>query len=576
MSTRTPARAAPPVMRGVPLVLLLLGCPYEDPNAEHCVLNDGDAHCRSLFQTERPFCVRSFCEAHSDARFGCVATVPEHAECRSPCGGESLPGIDGELCLGTTTTGESTSLATTGSDTTLTVESTTGSEESETTLAQTSGTGSELTSTEASSGSASTAGDDGLDPSSSSTFDASSESEPPPPECEKDHECPDPALPLCLDDRCQACTVLGDSADAACNWIDNDKPVCTPEGCVRCTATNDAECSGETPICDLERHDCVGCSAHEECGAAGCNLETGRCLDTTIVHVDADHAEGCSNAAEGTESAPLCSLQAGISRILAGRRGTVVLHAFDDGENYASATIDENKEIALLGRGPDLPLIQSVDTVPALRVLGANTLLYVEGIRISNSGGAALDVSAGRLYLDRSEVSRNQGDAAVIRDGGSVVLRNDFIVVNGTPITDTTGVRVVGEGSHATILYTTLGGNQAHMTGGADSLRCEEGGSATVRNSLVLGARPESIDCTNLDATFNAADQDLAGIGNVNVGPLQTWWFRRIELADFHIIPDDPFADIARWRPGDPPIDFDGDPRPFGENAPDYPGADHP
>lgn len=64
------------------------------------------------------------------------------------------------------------------------------------------------------------------------------------------------------------------------------------------------------------------------------------------------------------------------------------------------------------------------------------------------------------------------------------------------------------------------------------------------------------------------------GEGNVVRHPIESHWFPR--PMDFHVLAGYPFEGVARWIPGDPPVDFDGDPRPMGENALDYAGADRP
>ncbi|RMG94603.1 MAG: hypothetical protein D6705_15815 [Deltaproteobacteria bacterium] len=75
----------------------------------------------------------------------------------------------------------------------------------------------------------------------------------------------------------------------------------------------------------------------------------------------------------------------------------------------------------------------------------------------------------------------------------------------------------------------------------------------------------------------NASDTDL-GAGNTMSGMYDAGWFANPGGGDYHLSPSGAttFADVATWKEGDPPVDYDGDARPGVDGAKDYAGADVP
>ena len=138
---------------------------------------------------------------------------------------------------------------------------------------------------------------------------------------------------------------------------------------------------------------------------------------------------------------------------------------------------------------------------------------------------------------------------------------------NGDEFASTTGIDSAGELS---ILYSSIVANDGDA---ADSLQCS-GGSAVVRNSILVGSDTSSIDCTVLDASNSAFDEAVTG--NENVGALVPGWFESVAGANFSLSAtgQTEFADIAIWETGDPPFDFEGDARPNTDGAMDFAGAD--
>jgi hypothetical protein len=88
----------------------------------------------------------------------------------------------------------------------------------------------------------------------------------------------------------------------------------------------------------------------------------------------------------------------------------------------------------------------------------------------------------------------------------------------------------------------------------------------------------DEVDCASLDASYNAAEQDLgAANGNESVAlttaSFPDWGERDLHLsvAAFALVDD-----IAQWQSGDPLVDIDGEPRVAEDGAMEHAGADIP
>lgn len=562
--------------RSVQLAALLglgsiVSCQYEATNPSHCVYNGGDAYCRRLFSGfTRPYCVRSFCdELHANAEYGCIEERPDPPSCWSQCGADSMPTEDGLSCVGGPSSfGNDSDLGTTsGSSSTTTA----------TTDASSLGTTDPVTSGAATSDTGEHGDELGL--SSSSSAESSSEGDAYDTgavRCGTSEECSDPAFPFCIDEVCVPCTALAQGADEACYERNPDTPLCSPRGCVQCTPENEAECLREAPVCDPVRYVCMPCTEHSQCGFAGCDLVTGECLDAFVLHVNNNPDAGCDDDNEAGLTSPLCTIARAVEQVNSRRPSTIIVHGPTQNQEYREFRVTSGKAVAILGVPNEgrLPIIEGSDpTRGAMDIQGEDTRVYIEQLSIAGSSGSGISMDGGTLYVDRSEIEDNTGDGITAANGAEVHLHNSFVVINGTPVAENTGIRLSGTSTRATIVYSTIAQNFG-LGAGADSLRCEAGAQAELRNSIVIGADSNSINCTLLTAAYNAADQELVGEGNLALGAFQSWWFPR--PMDFHVLPGEPFEDVARWVPGDPPTDFDGDPRPMGENEEDYAGADRP
>lgn len=367
------------------------------------------------------------------------------------------------------------------------------------------------------------------------------------PECASNEDCTDPTTPLCSENaECVSCEELPDP-DAACVELDPQAPLCVGGACVQCTAANPAACGGQ--ICDDATHTCVPCTEHDQCGEAACDMLTGECLSAAeVVHVGLDFATIC----EAIASFP------------PGSRGTIIVHA---GSYVESCTIDSGRRLGLLAADGELPTWDS--SGPQLTVVG-DAAVFIEGLRIANnSSNVGLSMSGGQAWLDRVQLVQNEM-GALLDDGAQAVFRNSTVGY----LTGGGYIAIYAADASIEVLYSTLIGDAAS----GQSLLCGPSATVLARNSIVGNYEGNPIECAQAEISYSLTTDAFPGEGNQNVGSLDTDYFVDYSSGNFHLSPSYAglFAGIARWQPGDPLTDLDGDPRPSIDGASDYAGADIP
>lgn len=504
---------------------LALGCLVARPNENHCSYLDGDRTCAERYPGDRTFCRTC---GHAPARDGCVAEQPDDA-CYSPCGAGTRLHDDASCLAGST-----------------------GSEGDASTTGETPTTGSTL-----------------LTSGTGTSSDSTTGTLP----CTSNDECTDEAEPFCetASGECVACDEMAEP-DAACAALDPTAPLCVGGGCVHCTAAASEACTGNTPVCDERTNTCVPCTRHDQCGGGACELAVGTCFAAgVLVHVDGN--PGAMPPADYT------SIDAAVSAPGVGEHRVVVVHELQGGASYlGTVTINGGKTIALLAAPGEAPIVQGTGGGPGLRVQGAGTTLYVDGLRVAgNTGGRGLEVEEALAWMDRSHIVQNSGGGVLASSTAELVLRNSFVGgANNAAAVDI-------EGSTARIDFSTLGGDTISATG----LSCTSPDSVEVRNSIIVALGIDAtggfdVACSLADITFTATEAPFVGMGNVALGELSLMtpneWFVGYAVGDFHLNDDGLtlFADVAQWQAGDPPTDIDGDPRPTLDGTPDFAGADVP
>jgi hypothetical protein len=167
---------------------------------------------------------------------------------------------------------------------------------------------------------------------------------------------------------------------------------------------------------------------------------------------------------------------------------------------------------------------------------------------------------AGEAELHGVTVMDNYVDGG-IWVGGTLRVRNSFLHDNLYQ----RGAIEAAEGANVDVLYTTI----------VDAFDCADPATISIRNSIAVGG----LACPNATITASAVEPgaEIQGEGNVALAPEQlaeVFVFPDTYEPDYHLLPNAFVLGTARWRTGDPPADFDGDPRPSMDDSPDAPGAD--
>jgi hypothetical protein len=243
------------------------------------------------------------------------------------------------------------------------------------------------------------------------------------------------------------------------------------------------------------------------------------------------------------------------------------------GTDYVDTTvvIDGGKRIAFLNAevGVSQVIIQGVGD-PTFTVSDASEV-YLQRLRVSGNGSdLGLQVSGNNssLDLDRTEVVQNAGGGIAVAAGAYLRLRNSIVGGNGAAAAVSVASGV------ADILAATLVGPGIN----GRALSCGVAGSATARNSLFFGEDDnDEVNCADLDVTYSASEQALAGTGNESVELTDTS-FQTFPSANFHLSLGGAALvdDIARWTTGDPLVDIDGEPRAGVDGTMEHAGADIP
>ncbi len=480
------------------------GCTDVVPNEDHCAFLAGDATCEVRYGDALPFCERGSCSDDASGD-GCVAIQPAQDECYSPCGGQqSAP--ENSSCLDEGTAGEDSS-------TTQGAATTTGSDS----VGDETGTG--------------------VVP------------------CGNDDDCLDEAAPFCGPaGACVSCDAV-DDPDMACAGADPTQPVCEGGACVQCTSGRDAQCDGDTPICDAATFMCGPCVEHGQCEPAACNLFTGACLSP-------------GNVVEVGPEQPLGTLADALATVPAGGEGTIIVHEAVFAETI---TIDGGRTVALLVGSGDAPnWVGPVAQLSSQLVVTDGTAI-LDGLRLSGNASStnpAVLVDDGRLWADRTQILDNVGGAVTGQAASVLVLRNCFV---GGDVSDVTAVEVIS--STATILYSTVGAG----FGASTTLDCDVTATVDVRNSLLVARTLDPEIACGFATLETSATEGVAGGTNIALGSMDVAWFEDYVAGDFHLAsPPAAAIDAAVWQQGDPTVDIDGEPRPDIDGTSDAVGADVP
>lgn len=403
----------------------------------------------------------------------------------------------------------------------------------------------------------------------------------------------DPACPAehryCLAGDCVDCGALD------CAVVAPSLPFCDP-GTGQCVA---CLCDDALPVCDPEANTCSKCEAHSDCPDSACDLPSGACLPAAATLWVGGGS--CDDEGAGTEATPLCTLDEAFARVKDGAASSVTLRV-----KAGSYAVPDSLHVP---GGRVLALVPASDTTegPAIRitatggpaiVVDPEARLLLDGVEVVDSSGAGIGCAQGTMWLDRLLVRSagthgvaGEGCAVTMRRsvlvgnmragiqllGGALRLENSFITGNGS-FEDTGGGVYLGEGASLEAVYTTFVDNLG-PAGNPFSVACSDDPakeSVTIRNSVAINKGLTTL-CEGASVVTSAWTSSNPQAGNVAVefGELETVLEIDPALVGvYRAIPEKKLDGLASWQQGDPRVDFDGEPRPDGENSPDFAGAD--
>ena len=130
--------------------------------------------------------------------------------------------------------------------------------------------------------------------------------------------------------------------------------------------------------------------------------------------------DGCPYVALEVVHGSDLNTAAAVNAVDDGQQAVIVVHELDGGTPYTAAmgvTIAGGKTIALLAAPGELPIIQGTGVNPGLRVEGAETIRYIDGVQVSGAGVQGIVADTALAWLDRSRVVNDEGDPLTDIDG---------------------------------------------------------------------------------------------------------------------------------------------------------------
>jgi len=218
-------------------------------------------------------------------------------------------------------------------------------------------------------------------------------------------------------------------ADVSCH-ADQDcsgaTPVCDLQGsrvCVQCTTSKPFACMGVTPMCGADNA-CHGCTAHAQCGSSVC-LPDGSCaLESSIAYVTPSGTDGAC-----TKSSPCKTLDAALkqSRAIVKMAPGLVKDTKTTTIDGQTVTIvaDAGAQLDRDGDGPVLAVTGAgaVVQIYDLEITGASGTAGADGIQLTANGGTP------SLSLTRVTVDGNQGNG-IAAAGGMLTIGQSSITSN--------------------------------------------------------------------------------------------------------------------------------------------------
>lgn len=277
---------------------------------------------------------------------------------------------------------------------------------------------------------------------------------------------------------------------------DPDKAICEAMECVQCTASDDAACTGTTPICTM--NSCRGCVNHGDCTDSSLCLPDGSCA------APGDVAYFAANGTDNTNctKAEKCTV---FSKALETGRMYIKV----EGTHTANGNILINRGVKLFG--DKLParakLSPPSGTIVTINGTGA---IEIHDLEINGGGNQTIGVSqpngnSASLTLDGVLVTRNDGGGILINDGTFTLVKSVVSTNLGG------GLQVTGLSTRYTItnnFFVTNGENLAtpSLIGGVD-INTTTMGNKFDFNTIVFNRastnRSAGVNCDGATSTAN-------------------------------------------------------------------------
>lgn len=406
--------------------------------------------------------------------------------------------------------------------------------------------------------------------------------------------------PYCVDDECVAC-----DGDEACT-----SGSCDPEVHVCVDCLTDADCGDpDAPYCGEGK--CGGCTEHAHCPVGACELDVGVCFppdQTQVLYAKMGPEEVCGMNDCLSPATACCTVQAALDRSLELPGHTHVLVHVEAGDGpddggvlgmdavHVAVRSATNAELTAVNFGSNRGIVEVDHTTGKVYLAGLDihdangpsgahctgkTVLWIDDSRIHDNkkmrGYKARGVSTENCDTTLRRTAIHDNLYNVSSQGiGTTRLRNVMLTNN----LDGSSLSTLG-GTTVDMLYTTI----VDPLGGPHTMwYCLEIGDTVIaRNSILVSTAPDdaAVECKALtisveDSVVTAPGLAAMGAGNVIVGSPDEIPFVAFP-DDVHVLGDGGVAaDVARWQPGDPATDIDGDKRPGAPDSPDVAGADVP
>lgn len=406
----------------------------------------------------------------------------------------------------------------------------------------------------------------------------------------------------CDDDRCgdglvcasSICTPTDDTdTDVVTSTIAPTSDSSTSEDTSSTTDGEDTtvgcDCPAEMPICDESTGRCSGCNSHAQCPKSACDLWDSVCFDVDAT-LWVKPGDSCDDAGTATETEPLCSLGRAFDILSVTPGVPRAIRAWPHSrihETKVPLVVPEKTRVALVHASlvdSAKPVVSGGPTTILQLENGAD--LIVDRVSLQDAKYAGIDCRAGRLWADRTTVSKTAGHG-VLADRCTVILRrsllvgntlsgmllnegegsveNSFISFNGTNPAAFGGIHLM-RGARLTLSYSTMVDNHAGSNL-ESSVSCDKTDgdkeNVSVSDSAILGGGTQSV-CPGATVVTSAWSTVAPGDGNValalddlalvlSADPLSWGVFRgRLGFA---------LDGLAKREVGDPAVDFFGQTR---------------